>query len=332
MISVAVFNNKGGVGKTTLVCNICAYLARVKKKKVALIDADPQCNASAYCFNYTNYNNVYLKRGGYTIYDYVKSVDSGIGYSDSFSIYNIKAFGFELLAGDPKLALFEDTLASDWGDTISGKERGIRTTLIFKKIVTLLNDYDYVFFDMSPSLGAINRSIIIASDYFITPLSSDIFSIYAIENIGERIKNWTESFADGYNRAANDGIKEEFGEIYQIKYLGYVTQQYTSKTIEGKKRPVMAYERILRRVPETIREKLINVLEQGGINDITMYELGAIPNFNSVVPLSQSAHKPIFALTSKDGVVGAHFQKIKEYESVVEIIVNNMLLNMEKLS
>ncbi|ARJ69594.1 hypothetical protein B0A89_08110 [Paracoccus contaminans] len=48
--SIAFFNNKGGVGKTTLLCNVAAYLAHEKKKNVCIIDADPQCNATQYLF------------------------------------------------------------------------------------------------------------------------------------------------------------------------------------------------------------------------------------------------------------------------------------------
>ena len=48
MESIAMFNNKGGVGKTTLLCNLAAYLCKARQKKVLVIDADPQCNSTTY--------------------------------------------------------------------------------------------------------------------------------------------------------------------------------------------------------------------------------------------------------------------------------------------
>lgn len=62
MKSVAFFTNKGGVGKTTLVCNLAAYLANIKKKKVLLVDADPQTNATQYTFNDDVLEEIYDKK------------------------------------------------------------------------------------------------------------------------------------------------------------------------------------------------------------------------------------------------------------------------------
>lgn len=142
------------------------------------------------------------------------------------------SFGFSFLPGDPQLAYFEDTMAADWKDTVAGEERGIRTTLTFKYLLKGLVDYDFVF-DMGPSLGAINRAILLSSDYFITPMSSDIFSIMAIENIGKTITKWKRNLKDGVVRCEEWDVGSLFDPMPHLLFLGYVTQQYTSKTVEG---------------------------------------------------------------------------------------------------
>ncbi|MGD7304083.1 hypothetical protein ACQCS3_23010, partial [Ralstonia pseudosolanacearum] len=59
------------------------------------------------------------------------------------------------------------------------------------------------------------------------------------------------------------------------------------------------------------------------------YKLGEIPYFQSVVPMSQSASKPIFGLKSADGVVGAHFDKVKQFHDVIMSIAENIETNLD---
>lgn len=61
---------------------------------------------------------------------------------------------------------------------------------------------------MGPSLGAINRAILLACDYFITPMSSDLFSILALENIGSSLSEWKKTFN---NVLANLGLEDREG-------------------------------------------------------------------------------------------------------------------------
>ncbi|MGI0069850.1 MAG: ParA family protein, partial [Nitrosopumilaceae archaeon] len=166
MKSIAIFNNKGGVGKTSLLCNLAAYLALEKQKKILVIDADPQCNATQAMFSDDTISEIY-ERSGFTVYDIIRPLSTGKGFSEILNARESQHFGLNVIPGDPRLSLTEDLLATDWNDAISGKTRGIRTTLLFVELLTRCKDYDYVFFDMGPSLGSINRSVLIAADFFI---------------------------------------------------------------------------------------------------------------------------------------------------------------------
>ena len=188
------------------------------------------------------------------------------------------------------------------------------------------------FFDMGPSLGAINRAILLACDFFITPMSSDLFSILALENISSSISDWTQKFNDtvaGLSPEDQEGL-EGMDATCGIKFLGYIYQQYITRTSDGNKRIVRAYEEILKQLPEKITQYLIEGINHDHSKEIN-YEIGSIPNFYSLIPMSQSSHKSVFTLTSADGVVGAHYQKGKEYEDIIHSIALNMYTNMEAL-
>lgn len=332
MKAIAIFNNKGGVGKTTLLCNLASYLQKQLKKNVLVIDADPQCNTTTYVLDEEQFINVYYEPTEFTIADIIPPLENGEGYIPHFSTIQSAHFGFDLIPGNPKFASCEDFLASEWKDVKSSDLRGIKSTMLFVHFLTLCLKYDYVFFDMGPSLGAINRSILLASDYFITPMSTDVFSLLALENIGESIQNWGKIFNKGID--GMEDIKRQsiinLKNVCDIKFLGYVEQQYIMKTVGETKRAVRAYEEILKKIPDEIHQKIILPIN-GDQNMNVEYKIGSIPNFYSLVPMSQTAHKPIFDLTNIDGVVGAHYQKVKDYEELMEKIANQTLKNMEKI-
>lgn len=331
MVSISVFNNKGGVGKTTLLCNIAAFLKSLEKK-VLIVDADPQCNASTYVFPEAKLEFFIFEEKS-TVGSLFEPVQKGEGFLPLNSIPIKRSIGFntDVLVGDPQLSVLEDFLSNDWLDARGGNIRGLKTTLVFYDFLLKVSDrYDYVLFDVGPSLGAINRSILLACDYFLIPMSTDIFSLQAIGNIAKSVNNWRDQLAKGIAEYEKNGERFVLNDhIVDAKpsFIGYVTQQYIAKSVAGVNRPVKAYEQIINLIPNTIRQELSGLYCQG-IDD--SLSLGSIPNFNSLIPLSQMANKPIFALGGKDGVVGAHFAKVKDYESVISIITNNLLNNIEK--
>jgi cellulose biosynthesis protein BcsQ len=332
MKSIAIFNNKGGVGKTTLLANLASYLALQKDRKILIVDADPQCNATQLMFSEIEVDKLYGSKDTFTIDKIVHPLATGKGYSKNILPQSRPEFGLEILIGDPQLSLREDLLARDWSQAIGGDTRGLRTSYLFSELLTKCEEYDYVFFDVGPSLGAINRSVLLACDFFVSPMSIDIFSLRAIENIRLSIEKWRKQLETALGQIEDpeslpSGIVKEFS----INFLGYVTQQYIAKTGgDGERRAVAAYERIMKKVWPTIRANFIKHLQPDHAD--VDYLIGTIPNLYSLIPMSQFSRRPIFALRAKDGVRGAHFNKVREAEELFDTIANRFEDNIEKFS
>lgn len=324
MKTIAFFNNKGGVGKTTLICNLGAMLAK-KQKRVLIIDADPQCNASEYMLNRLELIHLYKDTTRLTLYNFIKPLESGKGFSNKYYTKRCENFDLDLIAGDPRLAIVEDLLASDWGYAISGQERGIRTTLVFKHLVNKIRTskkYDFLLIDVGPSLSSINRSVLLSSDYFVSPMSSDIFSLRAVENIAEWFQKWWKSWVIGSENSESDILKKL--KPKKVKFAGYVTLQYYAKR-QGDQglRPVKAYDNIIERMASMFSNNFDGVF--GCPTDQNSHLLGTVPNLFSLVPMSQQSGIPIFRLTSSNGVKGAHFAKVREAEEIFSQIADEII-------
>ena len=243
MITIAMFNNKGGVGKTTLTNNIASFIADKLHKRVLVIDCDPQCNSTQLLmgqeFASELYLNLDLPSQITTISDILQPIEDGDSQiSDTFiPIHSSKTrFNVDLIPGNPKFSVIEDRLGSAWHDLLSGDVGGIRktnwNTLLIKKIK---NQYDYVFYDLSPSLGSINRSVLVGCDYFITPMGTDIFSILGIRNISDWLSGWIKLYEKSIQLAEErfPNKIQSYGIENQLKikkgYLGYTIQQYITK-------------------------------------------------------------------------------------------------------
>jgi hypothetical protein len=238
-----------------------------------------------------------------------------------------KRFGVDLIVGDPKLSIREDLLATDWAATRNGEPRGFQTTFAIKHLLSRLDKYDLVFVDMGPSLGALNRSVLLGADSFIMPLSVDIFSLMAIDNILKSFTSWKAALTDAIRKhQENEG--EDFRILghsvaWELQFTGFVMQQYKAKVVSGERVPVAAFERIINEQAEELRQ----MCEFFGA-DYASTKLGELPTLSSVVPLSQQAHAPIFDLGSKDGIVGSQYTRVSEATEFFQKIAERFLQRM----
>lgn len=338
MKSIAFFNNKGGVGKTTLTCNVAAYLNKHRGKRVLLIDADPQCNATQAILSDESCEQLYLgdNPGTRTLFDYLSPIEAGESAISGPVIPYLgtqNLFGTDLIPGHPKMSLVEDKLSSAWGDLLGGTPSGYRISNWCPQMFENLKDrYDVVVFDVGPSLGALNRTVILSCDYIVTPFGCDIFSLLGIQNISSWIKGWKRQYDRAIATARED--RPEILSLYPVitdtdakfRFAGYSVQQYVTKTFATGKRPVGAYERIMKQIPGTVKKNL-DFLKHGAAQGDD-FSLGHIPFLYSLVPLAQSSRVPIHDLGQSGKLVGSQYKQVQAYRTLMSELCDKLIKNI----
>ncbi len=139
MKSIAFFNNKGGVGKTTLACNFAAYLAKKEAQSVIVIDCDPQANATQLLLDESVWESIYEDKKAAeekTVLRALKSIRAGDSSIDpAVTLQGAPRFAVKVLAGHPSLSVIEDRLSSSWGEFLAGTLGGARRSLWARQLV-----------------------------------------------------------------------------------------------------------------------------------------------------------------------------------------------------
>ena len=189
-LRITFYNHKGGVGKTTLTVNIAAALAE-KGKSVLLVDSDPQCNLTSYLLS-DDYVDELLDTSdsptGKTIWSAVRPLFERIG--DARRIAPVQVERLSLLPGDIRLSEYEEFLGESWTDSFKRRLGGLRATSSISELVSGVSedhDFDYVFYDTGPNIGALNRVLLLDSDFFVVPVACDLFSVRALSTLGQSI-------------------------------------------------------------------------------------------------------------------------------------------------
>ncbi|MCD2425500.1 AAA family ATPase [Niabella pedocola] len=202
---ISVFNNKGGVGKTSLCWNIADTLGR-KGKNVLLIDFDPQCNLSIAVLGDSTFVGALPTQNapyGTTIRAFLQRFLQNTGGEEIFTHNGPHTHSnVDLIAGDFWLNIYADSL-NVGGDLLSGT--GLSKYVVLKTIVGRAEqlkskNYDFVIIDLPPSFGSLVRAAFCSSDYFIVPCTSDNFSVYCVGLIGQMIPGFVKDWQDGLTR------------------------------------------------------------------------------------------------------------------------------------
>lgn len=205
---LTLFNNKSGVGKTSLIYHL-AWMFASLGKRVVVVDLDPQATLKAAFLDEEKIAALWNgHEAGSTIFQCVSRV-AETGEIVKPQLRSISANLF-MLPGDVALAGFEESLSSAWQESSRGTDRETPMRLLsaFWQVMQLAADEvqsDIVLVESGSNLGAINRSVLIATDCVVIPLGADLFSLKGLEILGPTLGRWRGAWSrrlDQWNDSA----------------------------------------------------------------------------------------------------------------------------------
>ncbi len=324
---IALFNHKGGVGKTTTTFNLGWMLAE-KGKKVIIVDCDPQCNLTGMVLGFKGADDFESIYGS----DEVRNVRDGLSPAFESRPALIEAVTCEEIERQPNLYLLpghiglaEYEVSLGIAQELSGSLQALRNlpgsfSYLFAR-TSEQYDADFILVDMSPSLGPINRNLLMTSDFFMVPMFPDYFSAMATESLASILPKWSAWAREG---KALPVLRES---IYPFpdkhpKFLGTIIQNYRVR----KGVPASAFQQWIDEIGKGIVSSLIPVLSKNHMllpletyekapetslhppitphlfpefvyDSVISRPLLQVPDFNSLIARSQEHNAPVFDLS-----------------------------------
>lgn len=238
---VALFNNKGGVGKTTTIWNLATSLAE-QGKKVLAIDFDPQCNLSIAALGDEEFSK-YLESSeelpyGKTIrafaLPYIQQSAPGMAYIAQPK--NTQNTNLDIVPGDFWLNNFSDIL-NVGTDVIGGA--GLYRFLMPASLIDAVEKefnkkYDFALIDLPPSFNSLVRAALYSSDYFLVPCTPDLFSAYCVGLIGQVLPRFIEDWEQGKARyLQSNSFDQIIPRKGQPKFGGWIFNGFDTRKKRG---------------------------------------------------------------------------------------------------
>ena len=308
---ISLYNNKGGVAKTTTIFNLAAYLAKVESKKVLLVDCDPQCNCTELFFCSTeSYDDPDAQLPGTSIYEALKPrFDGDAARIDVKKIELAPSPNYTnlfLLRGDINFSRAEQNfsvaIAQAVTESVHEKNTYAVLTRMFRDLASLHN-FDYVLCDVGPSAGSITRMVILACDGVFIPTTPDRFSFQAVQGMGAIIGDWLT------RHEAVVASFEPFGlEAYfpKIKFYGAILNNYKIHRAGQKKASYLKWE-------SRVKDALVGMLQNSQLKRLEPEQpqflnnpfVASIRDVGAMAPVAQLVGKAIFDLSQQDTVLAS---------------------------
>ncbi|WP_162344185.1 ParA family protein [Cyclobacterium salsum] len=314
---ISVFNNKGGVGKSTLTYHLGHSLAKLGKK-VLLLDMDPQCNLTICALMEEELHHIWQAEDAFiedfeaanrvdsgdiltqtrSIHFLLKPAEDGINEVETLPPPRIIGTNIDLVPGRLSLHKYENRIAERWNGVYQGDNLAIRTITNIRGLSKRYADslgYDYILIDTSPSLGILNKVIMSTVDGFFVPAQPDMFSLYGIRNIGNALEVWQREFNSIYSLISEDK-RSKFPSRF-VQFLGYTIYNSKKYTRSGQEENeyglAQAHYQYVSRIPATILSFVSEANREGITDELISQPIGgdAIVHTHNTFPAMAQALK-----------------------------------------
>lgn len=321
---ICLFNHKGGVSKTTTAFNLGWKMAE-QGKSVLLADFDPQCNLTGMVLGFDGLEDLS------ELYDAndPNNVRDGLAPAFESKPRLIEGATCTSVAGNQNLSLLPGHIGIAEYETTLGIAQELSGSLLALRNLPgslryLLDataqryDFDVVLVDMSPSLGPVNQNLLMTSDYFLVPLHPDYFSTMALHSLSRTLPRWKKWAASAAEIEALQNADYPFINPHPL-FAGAIIQKYRPRSGKASK----AFQRWIDQLEDGIDNILLPALRSADMVDEQRFEEATghspagsileVPDFNSLIALSQEHQTPIYALTQDQlGQRGAIFDQSQE--------------------
>jgi chromosome partitioning protein len=280
--TIAFFNNKGGVGKTTLVYHL-AWMFNEMGIDVVAMDLDPQANLTSAFLGEEAWGLWYEETGRPTLFGALEPMLDGADSLGSIPVREVAEHLF-LVPGDLSLSRFEDKLADEWSNPTADPTERFRVTSALSQAASQASrscPAQLALIDVGSGLGALSRAALLAADGIVIPYSLDP-AYFSLRDLAIQIPNWRSEWVERRALAPHSSLPLPTGEM---AIAGYV--RLTSNWKRGDSRG-------------------------GDFIRLPHPELGSLRPNPSLMPLAQGARKPMFLLKPADGAIGGHSQAVEQ--------------------
>lgn len=322
---ISLFNNKGGVGKTTLAFHLSNILSEMGHKTL-IIDLDPQCNLTICGMDEEDLHKIWEEEDPFiedfdsaknkmsqvafenflkspkTIHFLLKPSEDGVGEIPSNPPPIALSANLDLLPGRLTIHKYENRISERWNGAYSGDPLSIRTITRIRNIAedySKMHGYEFVIIDTSPSLSSLNKVIISTVDGFLIPALPDMFSLYGIRNIGNALSQWKKELETIYGLISSEK-RMKFPTNF-VRFLGYTVYNAKKYTGASEWDLAKAHYHYAQMIPATIEKYISKDVRSHLTPPMAINPIGgtAVMHSHNTLPnMAQKYKRPIWALPS----------------------------------